>query len=162
MQICTLLPNSPFCLIHFINLPPSFSTQCDQYRIGSGWRCTLPSYMILRHLVLPWQRISIFLYLRQTTQRMYPWYQDKGGIKPLCSTYYPQSCGLGMRLLLMHDGSSVGNFGGWGILECMRLLSNYNMRQVNTQLRYTALRQDLRLHYIFDFGCKSSNYVFKH
>jgi len=62
----------------------------------------------------------------------------------------------------MHDGSSVGNFGGWGILECMRLLSNYNMRQVNTQLRYTALRQDLRLHYIFDFGCKSSNYVFKH
>ena len=60
------------------------------------------------------------------------------------------------------DGSSVGNFGGWGILEHTILLSNYNMRQVYTELRHTASRQDLRLHYIFDFGFKSSNYVFKY
>ena len=38
----------------------------------------------------------------------------------------------------------------------MILSLNYNTRQVNTELYCTALRQDLRLHYILDLGCKSS------
>ena len=33
------------------------------------------------------------------------------------------------------------------------LLLNYNARQVNRQLYRTVSRQDLRLHYTFDFGC---------
>jgi len=49
-----------------------------------------------------------------------------------------------------------GKFNRWGILECMILLLNYNTRQVNTELYCTALRLDLRLHYVLDFGCKSS------
>jgi len=68
----------------------------------------------------------------------------------------------GNEATTMHDGSSVGNFGGWGILEHTILLSNYNTRQVDTELCHTASRQDLRLHYIFDFCCKSSNYVFEY
>ena len=49
-----------------------------------------------------------------------------------------------------------GKFNRWGILECMTLSLNYNTRQVNTELYFTPLRQDLRLHCILDFGCKSS------
>ena len=58
----------------------------------------------------------------------------------------------------MQNGSSVdskvkqGNFGG---LEFWKEQDYQITTQLTTELYRTASRQNLRLHYIFDFDCKS-------
>ena len=71
------------------------------------------------------------------------------------------SCFCGDVLTFLQNKAKWDNFDRWGNSEHTILSWNHNTGQVNKELHCIALRLDLRVHYIFDLGCKSSAYSFQ-